>query len=168
MRYAFLSHDSESFMMQAPVIETTISIRKQEMPATLALPQDQSQIRAGIVYVHGSGEGHESEVTIEADRFASMGIAFLTVAKVMDDYTRTKRDYHLLAEDAVQAMEWLRDRPEMMNLPIGLLGFSEGGWVAPIATAARPDVVDFLALESGAIVTPGAQMCYHRAAETRS
>lgn len=58
--------------------------------------------------------------------------------------------------------------PDLLDSPIGLMGFSEGGWVAPITAAARPDIVDFLVLESGAIVTPGAQIRYHRAAETGS
>lgn len=154
--------------MQTQVTEATISIRQQKMPATLTLPRDADQVQAGIVYVHGSGDGTEDEVTVEAERFASMGIAFLTVKKVMEGYTRTKRDYSLLADDAIEAVEWLRKRPELQGVPTGLMGFSEGGWVAPLAAASRQDVIDFLVLESAAIVTPGEQIRFHRAAETRS
>lgn len=154
--------------MQTRVLDVTISIRQRDMPATLTLPYDSAQVQAGIVYVHGSGDGSEDEVSVEAERFSSMGIAFLTVKKVMDDYTRTKRDYSLLAADAIEAIEWLRNREELHEKPTGLMGLSEGGWVATMATASRSDVIDFLVLESGAIVTPGEQMRHHRAAEARS
>lgn len=115
VRYHSPSRELEILSMQVDVIRTDVTIRNQVVPATLALPKDKSQIRAGIVYVHGSGEGHESEVAIEARRFASKGVAFLTVAKVMVGYSRTKRDYLALARDAAEALEWLRGAPR----PIG-------------------------------------------------
>lgn len=154
--------------METVVVETRIKIRNQDVPAMLTQPLDHSMIRAGIVYVHGSGDGNETDVAVEARRFASMGMAFLTVAKVMDGYTRTRRAYPTLAEDAIEAVEWLRNRPELKWRPIGLLGFSEGGWVSTIAAGSVPNPVDFLVLESPAIVTPGEQIRFHRSAESRS
>lgn len=154
--------------MQVQTEAQTIIIRERPIPATLTRPAEDISIRAGIVFVHGSGNGSEHEMAVEARRFAEMGIAFLTVQKAMDGYTRTKRDFSRLAQDTLEATSWLRNRPEMQGKPVGIMGISEGGWVSTIAAGSSSELVDFVILESAAIITPGEQIRYHRAAEAET
>jgi len=56
----------------------------------------------------------------------------------------------LLAEDANAAVNVLHQRDK--NLPIGLVGFSQAGWIIPIA-ANKNSLVEFLVLFSGSVVS---------------
>lgn len=62
----------------------------------------------------------------------------------------------LQASDAIAAAGVLRER--FGDVPVGLWGFSQGAWAAPLAAALYPDQVSFLALVSGSGVSPAAQM----------
>ncbi len=55
----------------------------------------------------------------------------------------------LLAEDANAAVNILHQRNK--TLPIGLVGFSQAGWIIPIAATKNP-LVDFMVLFSGSVV----------------
>lgn len=55
----------------------------------------------------------------------------------------------LLAEDANAAVNVLHQRNK--KLPVGLIGFSQAGWIIPIAATKNP-VVDFMVLFSGPVV----------------
>ena len=65
------------------------------------------------------------------------------------------------ADDAVAAVAFLRARPELAGLPVGLLGHSEGGVVAPLA-ATRTRGVAFLVLVS-ALGTTGERVLLDQA-----
>lgn len=52
-------------------------------------------------------------------------------------------------------------------LDVGLWGYSQGGWVGPLAAAARPDRVAFLVLIASTGVTPAEQMMYATAQQLR-
>lgn len=56
----------------------------------------------------------------------------------------------LLAEDASAAVNVLHQRNK--NIPVGLVGFSQAGWVIPIAANKNP-LVDFMVLFSGSMVS---------------
>jgi pimeloyl-ACP methyl ester carboxylesterase len=85
-----------------------------------------------------------------ADRLARRGIAVLVPDKRGcgdSDGEWTLAAIEDLADDAVASVRRLR---ELMgaSVPVGLLGLSEGGWVAPVA-ASRADAVDFVISISG-------------------
>ena len=61
-----------------------------------------------------------------------------------------------LAADAVGAVNYLQTRREVDPLRIGLMGTSQGGWVAPMA-ALRSSNTRFVIVKSGAGVTPEEQ-----------
>lgn len=97
----------------------------------------------GIVLVGGSGPGPRQEYRHEAEAFAAMGVTVLVYDKRTDGYSRTHRDFDLLADDALAAVHVLRETPGVRPDQVGLWGFSEGGWVAPLA-ASRSTEVAFL------------------------
>ncbi|MGA5132949.1 alpha/beta hydrolase family protein [Streptomyces olivoreticuli] len=107
----------------------------------------------GVVLVHGSGPGPREEYMPEAEAFARAGIAALVYDKRTVGYSQLHRDFSLLADDARAGMETLRARSDIDPAKVGLWGFSEGGWVAPLAATKAPDTA-FLITIGGPGVTP--------------
>lgn len=120
--------------------------------------------RPGVVLVHGSGTSPSPQYAQVAAALARQGIVALTYAKRTENYTPAHRDYSLLADDALAGVAALRARPEVDPARVGLWGLSEGGWVAPMATARSADVAFLITIgaNSGA---PAAQQNW--ANETR-
>ncbi|MFF8902698.1 alpha/beta hydrolase family protein [Streptomyces lydicus] len=96
--------------------------------------------RPGIVLIGGSGPGPRAEYRQEAEAFARAGITTLVYDKRTVGYSRTHLDFGLLADDALAGVRLLRDRKGVDPHHVGLWGFSEGGWVAPLAAARTSDV----------------------------
>ncbi|MGW1894412.1 alpha/beta hydrolase family protein [Streptomyces sp. NPDC002004] len=94
----------------------------------------------GVVLVGGSGPGPREEYRQEAEAFARAGITTLVFDKRTVRYSTFHRDFGLLAEDALAGVRLLRGRPDVDPRHVGLRGFSEGGWVAPLAAARSSDV----------------------------
>ena len=67
--------------------------------------------------------------------------------------------FDLLAADAVAGVEFLKARREIDRSRIGLFGYSQAGWIAPLA-AARSSDVRFVILVSGPAVTVGEENAY--------
>ncbi|OIV35713.1 hypothetical protein BIV57_20130 [Mangrovactinospora gilvigrisea] len=107
----------------------------------------------GIVLVGGSGPGPRSEYLTEARAFAAAGIAALVYDKRTVGYDRYHRDFGALADDAAAGIAALRRTPGVDPDRVGLWGFSEGGWVAPLA-ALKSGHVAFLVTLGGPGVTP--------------
>lgn len=100
----------------------------------------------GIVLVGGSGPGPRAEYRAEAAAFAAAGITTLIYDKRTTGYSHTHRDFSLLADDALGAVETLRHTPGVRADQVGLWGFSEGGWVAPLAASRSGDVAFLITL----------------------
>ncbi|MEU3770917.1 prolyl oligopeptidase family serine peptidase [Amycolatopsis keratiniphila] len=94
----------------------------------------------GIVMVHGSGEHDRDDYRAEAEAFAKAGIATLIYDKRTEGYSLFERDYSVLADDALAAVQALRSRPGVDPARVGVWGLSEGGWVAPLAASKSKDV----------------------------
>ncbi|MCC5576907.1 prolyl oligopeptidase family serine peptidase [Microtetraspora sp. AC03309] len=95
----------------------------------------------GLLLVHGSGQGNRwSELQKEAEEFAKQGMVVLAPDKRSVGYSKMKRDYSQLADDALRAFAVLRDRPEVDPAKAGIWGLSEGGWVAPLAVTRTSDI----------------------------
>ncbi|RSN41813.1 alpha/beta hydrolase [Amycolatopsis sp. WAC 04197] len=94
----------------------------------------------GIVMVHGSGEHDRDDYRAEAEAFAKAGIATLIYDKRTEGYSLFERDYSVLADDALAAVQALRSRPGVDPSRVGVWGLSEGGWVAPLAASKSKDV----------------------------
>ncbi|MFL4945811.1 alpha/beta hydrolase family protein [Streptomyces sp. MMS24-I31] len=94
----------------------------------------------GIVLVGGSGSGPREEYRQEAEAFARAGITTLVYDKRTVGYSLLHRDFGLLADDALAGVRLLQARHGVNPRRVGLWGFSEGGWVAPLAAARSADV----------------------------
>lgn len=118
----------------------------------LVKPKGQGPFPA-VVLVHGSGD--ESAVDYYADPylFASHGIATLVYDKRGTGESEGKytQNFHVLARDVLAAVEWLRGRPEIDASRIHLAGYSQGGWIAPLA-ASQTDGIRSLLIGYGPMV----------------
>ena len=116
---------------------------------------------AAVVIVHGSGQ--ESSMTGFAELLAQTGISVLTydkrgVGKSGGIYAGPEvgtnnidsSNLSLLAKDASAAVNILSQVEK--NIPIGIVGFSQAGWIMPIAANNNP-LVKFMVLFSCPTVT---------------
>lgn len=88
-----------------------------------------------VVIVHGSGRESAVDTYYMPYLFASHGIATLVYDKrgtgeSEGDYTQ---NFHVLARDVVSAVELLRTQRGIDPANIHLAGYSQGGWIAPLA-----------------------------------
>lgn len=116
---------------------------------------------ASIVVVHGSGQ--ETRMTEFAELLANNGISVLTydkrgVGKSGGVYAGPEvgtnnvdsLNINLLAKDARAALNKIKNYSN--GTPIGLLGFSQAGWIIPLAANNNP-LVNFMVLFSCPTIT---------------
>jgi dienelactone hydrolase len=119
-------------------------------------PNDK-EIRAAVVFVHGSGKQERNLVW--AEKFAEEGIVALVYdkrgagkseGKYESEQSVSEKNILLLADDAVAALEVLSKHPQLQNIPLGLTGISQAGWIVPIA-AEKSSAAKFMVLWSGPV-----------------
>lgn len=133
------------------------------LAGTMYLPQ---QPDAGLVIVHGSDP--VPRMTTFAELLAKNNFAVLTydkrgVGKSGGVYVGPEvgtnnidsSNLNLLAKDANAATQLLHQK--VHNIPIGLIGASQAGWIMPIAAQANQDV-DFMVLFSSPLITTREQL----------
>jgi dienelactone hydrolase len=88
-----------------------------------------------VVIVQGSEEDSAVDSSFEPYLFAANGIPTLVYDKRGTGRSegRYTQNFDVLAGDAVAAVNWLRTRPEIEPKSVSLAGFSQGGWIAPLA-----------------------------------
>ncbi|MEW4569623.1 alpha/beta hydrolase [Tautonia sp. JC769] len=133
-----------------------------DLAGTLTLPEGDGPFPAAVL-VSGSGPqdrdetilGHKPFLVI-ADHLTRAGIAVLRFddrgvgASGGDHASATTEDF---ATDALAAVRFLHDRPEVAPESIGIIGHSEGGVIGPLAATKAPEDVAFLVLLAGTGVT---------------
>lgn len=103
-----------------------------------------------VVMVHGS----DNEGSVDSDWFphvfAANGIAAFGFDKRGTGCSAGTYTQHfgVLSDDVVAALRWLKTRPEVDSNRIGLAGYSQGGWVAPLA-ALKDSSVKFVLVGYG-------------------
>ncbi|RBQ02248.1 alpha/beta hydrolase family protein [Pedobacter miscanthi] len=118
---------------------------------------------AAVVLVHGSGQ--ETRMVEFASLLAKNGIAVLTydkrgVGKSGGVYAGPEvgtnnidsLNLQLLASDAKAASNILSAHLSNNRVPLGFMGFSQAGWIIPLA-AKKNRMVKFMVLFSGPVVT---------------
>ncbi|MGQ8364458.1 alpha/beta hydrolase family protein [Glaciecola sp. 1036] len=136
--------------------EITFISHKEKLSGTIVFPKN-GEIRSAVVFVHGSGK--QKRNMHWATRFASDGVAALVYDKrgagrsggnYESQQSVGEKNLQLLADDAIAALNVLRDHPRTKTLPLGLTGISQAGWIVPLA-AEKSAEVDFLVLWSGPV-----------------
>jgi len=115
--------------------------------------------RPGIVMLGGAGNRGRDYLMPEARAYARHGIVTLVYDKRTVGYSLLRRDYQLLAEDALAGLRLLRARTDVDPDRAGLWALSEGAFVAPIA-ASRSGDVTFLVTVGAVGVTPAVQTAW--------
>jgi uncharacterized protein len=108
-----------------------------------------------VILVHGSGDTAALPYYPERYFFAANGIATLVFDKRGTGTSGGDfgMDFALLARDVVAGVEWLKRQPDVDGQRIGLSGYSQGGWIAPLAASLSPDV-RFVLVNYGMIESP--------------
>ena len=113
--------------------------------------------RAGLVLIHGAGA--EPRMTGLGGIYGSQGYAVLTYDKrgagesggVYEGADNVgAANLRLLAADAAAAMAWASRHPALQGRPIGFAGFSQAGWIVPLAIA-QGGRSDFVVMWSGPV-----------------
>jgi dienelactone hydrolase len=157
----FFLYGNETHAQEVTPIETeSVSFISQgaRLSGTLYTPQTS---HAAVVLVHGSGQ--EPRMQEFAALLAASGCTVLTYDKrgvgasegvyagpEVGTNNIDSANLHLLAQDARAAVNLLKQK--LPSLPIGLLGFSQAGWIIPLAATDNP-LVEFMVLFSGPTVT---------------
>lgn len=139
--------------------EVQFSNKGTTLSGTLALPLTEGPHPA-VVLIHGSGAESREGYRFLADHLARHGIAALRYDK--RGVGKSTGDWHVstfkdLAEDALAGFYFLQRHHCIHPEKVGLLGTSQGVWIAPLA--AGPHVA-FIVLLSGACVSPKKQELY--------
>ena len=139
------------------------------LSGTLTLPEDQGPHPAAIL-ITGSGPqdrdetiaGHKPFLVL-ADHLTKAGIAVLRyddrgVGESSGDFAiATSEDF---ATDVTAALHYLRQQEQVDSEKIGLIGHSEGGYIAPMVAAESKDVA-FVVMLAGPGVN-GAELLVHQ------
>ncbi len=136
------------------------------LAGTLTIPPDR-QVRAVVLLITGSGAMDRDETVfghkpfwVLADYLSRRGYAVLRLddrgvgESTGDRSSITPADE---ADDMAAAVEFLRGHQDLQGLPIGLIGHSMGGVIAPLLAARRTDIAFVITL-AGPAMTLGEAM----------
>jgi dienelactone hydrolase len=127
----------------------------------LSLPESTSPT-AAFMMLHGSERGTRDNFTnkLMAHYMLSQGFAMLNYDKrgVGDSEgiyqeSASAANLQLHAQDAIAGVEYLAARPEIDAKRIGLIGFSQAGWIIPLAASQSDSVSQFVILSGPAAST---------------
>jgi len=117
-----------------------------------------------VVIIHGSGASHRDSkwYLSVTQHLLDNGIAVLLPDKRGSEMSEGEwrgASFEDLAGDTLSAVEYLKSQDYLEYSSIGLLGMSQGGWIAPLA-ASKSDDISFVVSMSGAFVTTDEQLLY--------
>jgi dienelactone hydrolase len=117
-----------------------------------------------VVIIHGSGPSfRESKWYLTVARhLLDNGIAVLLPDKRGSEKSEGEwrgSSFDVLGSDTHAAIEYLKDQDQFDYSSIGVVGMSQGGWIAPLV-ASQSDDVSFVVSMSGAFVTSDEQLLF--------
>lgn len=131
------------------------------LAGALTLPEGPP--RAAVVLIQGAGPHGRDQVISGAPMFgelaaalAERGVASVRIdnAGVGESSGRPVAHFKERQAHIARVLEAMAGRPELVGVPVGLIGHSEGALIAPRLSAEHDEVVDFLIL-LGAPGRPG-------------
>ncbi len=116
------------------------------------------------VLIHGSGPSSRNSVWYlsVAKHLKKNGIAIVLPDKRGCEKSEGKwlgASFDELANDVVGSIEYVKNQSDFTYSSIGIVGLSQGGWIAPVA-AAKTTGISFIASISGPTVTTDEQLLY--------
>lgn len=134
-----------------------------EFTAKLSLPKGAGPFPA-IVCIHPASDPTRDHVLFRhlETLLPPLGVAVARFDRRGDDVPFADQ-----ARDVEAVLQALAARPDIDATRLGLFGFSQGAWVAPLV-ASRSDTVAFLVLVAATGVSPAEQMRYGTAMQARA
>ena len=116
------------------------------------------------VIIHGSGPSYRGNTWYlsVAQHLQQNGVAVLLPDKRGSEQSEGNWvgvGFNELATDTLAAVDFVRSRPEFGESPIGFVGMSQGGWIAPVAASHDPEIA-FVVSMSGATVPTARQLLH--------
>jgi dipeptidyl aminopeptidase/acylaminoacyl peptidase len=156
----FSLHPSNRPDSDSALLRKNISIQNGDvrLSGTLVMPHSTAPVPL-IVFVQGAGpETHVASLFL-ADYFAHRGVAAFAYDKrgageSTGDWKHAS--FETLAGDVEAVVKFLSKQPGIDAHRIGLMGSSQGGWIAPMAALHLPNIA-FVIVKSAAAVTPEQQ-----------
>lgn len=143
---------AEGRRIALPTTPITVASGDLSLHGELVMPVG-GKPKAVVVLQYGSGD--ESAV---ANNYVQNLLPLKDIAVFVFDKRGTGRstgtytaNFGLMADDMAAAVRAVRARPELAGVPLGVMGESQGGWVAPL-TATRAKV-DFVVVSYGLAVS---------------
>jgi len=110
--------------------------------------------KALVVLVFGSGQDSAVTYNYVQHLLPTYGIAVFVYDKrgTGKSNGRFTVDFSELADDALAAVAYARKLLDAPGVPVGLMGESQGGWIAPLAAVRAP--ADFVVVSYGLAISP--------------
>lgn len=139
-----------------------------ELAGLLMLPHGSARMPAAVI-IQGSGRSDRTNQWARgiAEELVRGGTAVLLTDKRGSGASGgdwQTAGFDALAGDALAGVAVLRARPDVDSMRVGLVGLSQGGWIAPLAAARSPHVA-FVVDISGAAVSY-AEQSFHEMGNT--
>jgi dipeptidyl aminopeptidase/acylaminoacyl peptidase len=134
-----------------------------QLAGMLILPEGEEPFPVAVI-IHGSGTSARDSkwyLTI-TKHLQENGIAVLLPDKRGSEKSAGEwrgASFDDLAGDTIAAIEFIKQQEQFDYSYIGLVGMSQGGWIAPL-TATKTDDVSFVVSMSGAAVTTDEQLLF--------
>ncbi|MFI0418248.1 alpha/beta hydrolase family protein [Spongiactinospora sp. 9N601] len=129
--------------------EVTIDSGDVRLRGMIYAPAATGRRAPAVVMVDGAGPRSLDDKAGQAAEFARRGVVALVYDKRTKGYSQTSRSFPALAQDALAGVRLLRRQPGVDPGRVGLWGFSEGGWVAPLAASRSPEVAFLVTVGAG-------------------
>lgn len=162
-------HTAEAMPAQT-IEDVRVKSGEVELVGSLYLPEGAGPFPA-VVLIHGAEPGKRRGYARMAEALNARGIAALASDKrgVGDsggEYVEAP-DLTIPAQDMLAWVDLLFDRPEIQRNRIGVLGWSQGGWIGPLAASQSEDIA-FIVSISGPGVSPLEQNIYDKTNQMRA
>lgn len=136
--------------------DLTFNYDGKEIAARLALPENGKSSFPVAIFVHGDGAVNRTgndEYLYFWESLLDQGIACFSWDKQGVGESQGNWEHQDMKDRAlevIKAIEFLKNRPEVGDNKIGLIGFSQAGWVMPYVSTLS-EYPDFIVSVSGAI-----------------
>lgn len=126
------------------------------LAGTIYLPENKKNLPA-LVLTHGAGrEGrHLKTYQYQGEFFAKLGFATLVfdkrgVGESEGEYVEAT-DLNIPARDLISAVKKIKAQPEVDEGKIGVMGYSQGSWIGPLASTMSKDISFVINLVGGGV-----------------